>query len=186
MEFVTIILIIPLLAVSFCVHAQPPIDIGNIDPVRKGSVTSNLGFGTGNDYKGDYYNSGFGIKIAAEWGLWRAGPGVITLGGEIGGSFSSGGHYYNYTSRTEVVAARSAWHNGWEVQGLDTYGGFSGGFGLHHFEYDNTIGHDGTQAVPVFGVFAGVSYFIAPKFGFNVEARYDITKIQAGIIFKLR
>lgn len=186
MKFIRLILIIPLLAESICAHGQLAKNMGNFDPVKIGTVTANAGFGIGNDYKGDYYNSGFGIKIAAEWGLWQAGPGVVTLGGEIGGSFSSGGHYYNYTSRTVVVAARSAWHNGWKVQGLDTYGGFSAGFGIHHFEYDNTIGQDGTQVVPVFGGFVGASYFITPKFGFNAEAGYDITEFQAGIIFKLR
>ncbi len=186
MKFIRLILIIPLFAESICAHAQPPKNIGNFDPIKIGTLTTNVGFGIGNDYEGDYYNSGFGIKIAAEWGLWPARPGVLTLGGEIGGSFSSGGHYYNYASRTVVVAARSAWHYGWGVQGLDTYGGFSAGFGIHHYEYDNTIGQDGTQVVPVFGCFVGASYFITPKFGFNAEAGYDITEIQAGIIFKLR
>jgi hypothetical protein len=64
-------------------------------------------------------------SAVVEAGLWQAGPGVVTLGGEIGGSFLSGGYQYdnNYSSRTVIVAARAAWHYGWQVPGLDTYGG---------------------------------------------------------------
>jgi hypothetical protein len=181
-----VILIVPVLVGSFGSYAQSRNGSGATDPVRIGTVILNAGVGFGSDYKGDYYSSAFGTKIDAEWGLWQGGPGVITLGGEIGGSFSSGGYYYNYAARTEVVAVRSAWHYGWEVSGLDTYGGLSAGLGLHHFEYNNDIGYNGTEVIPVAGVFVGASYFVTSKFGFNVEAGYDITDIQVGIIFKLR
>ena len=58
-----------------------------------GSVTLNMGIGIGSEYKGNYYNSALGTKAAIEWGLWQAGPGVITLGIEFGGSFSNGGYF---------------------------------------------------------------------------------------------
>ena len=159
---------------------------GPVTPVRVGSVTLNLGIGAGSEYKGDYYNSPFGMKAAVEWGLWHAGPGTITLGAETGVSFSNGGYYNDYRSHTAIIAMRSAWHYGWKVRGLDTYAGFSAGPGFHHYDYHNNNKYDVNQVIPVFGAFVGASYFVAPRFGFNAEAGYDITNFQVGIIFKLK
>jgi len=185
-KFNHVFLIVPFLMGSIISEAQIRSRNSGKDPVGIGTVILNAGLGVGSDYKGDYYSSAFGAKIAVEWGLWQGGPGVITLGGEIGGSFSNGGYYDNYAARTEVLAFRTAWHYGWNVPGLDTYGGFSAGLGLHHFEYNNNVGYNGTEVIPVVGVFLGASYFVTPRFGFNAEAGYDITDVQIGIIFKLR
>lgn len=162
---------------------------GPVTPIQVGSVTVNGGIGAGSYYEGDYYNSPFGLKAAIEWGLWQAGPGVITLGGEVGGSFSNGGdqYYNNYHSSTVIVAGRAAWHYGWEVPGLDTYGGFSAGLGFHHYQYNADPGnysHSSVILVP--GIFVGASYFVTPTFGFNAEAGHDITDVQIGIIFKIQ
>jgi hypothetical protein len=180
------ILTIAAIIASIYSQAQPAKGNNPLEPMSVGAVTLNAGLGIGSDYKGDYYSTAFGAKIAAEWGLWHAGPGVITLGGEIGGSFSNGGYYANYAARTEVLGARAAWHHGWKVPGLDTYGGFAAGVGLHHFEYNHDIGYNGTDVFPVFGVFFGASYFVTTTFGFNAEFGYDITDFQFGVIFKLK
>lgn len=174
------------IAVSFTTvsNAQGP-----VSPMKKGSVTFSVGVGVGNEYNNNYYNSAIGTKVVIEAGLWQAGPGVITLGGQIGGTFSNGGRggrYNDYKARTFVVAGRSAWHHGWKVKGLDTYAGLSAGAGFNQYTYrDNDIIKQ-NEVVPVFGGFVGASYFVTPLFGFNVEAGYDITQIQAGIIFKLK
>ena len=154
-----------------------------VTPVRVGSITLNMGVGVGTQYKEAH--SPFGTKVALEFGLWQAGPGVITLGGEIGGSFSNSGGHEDYTSRTTVLAARSAWHYGWRVPGLDTYAGLATGIGFHHHDYYNYEG-DQDEVMPVVGIVLGASYFISPKFGFNAEVGNDITNIQAGVIFKLK
>ena len=159
---------------------------GPVTPVRVGSATLNLGIGLGSEYKGDYYKSPFGMKAAVEWGLWHAGPGAITLGAETGVSFSNGGYYSDYHSRTAIIAMRSAWHYGWKVRGLDTYGGFSAGIGFHHKDYRNNNKYDANEVIPVLGAFVGASYFVTPQFGFNAEAGYDITSFQVGVIFKLK
>ncbi|MBS1946170.1 MAG: hypothetical protein JST47_00240 [Bacteroidetes bacterium] len=164
---------------------------GTTTPVRVGSVTLNLGAGIGANYREDDYYSPFGLKAALEFGLWQAGPGVITLGPELGASFASDGYYHNYNSyhsRTLIMAARSAWHYGWKVRGLDTYGGLSLGFGIHHYDYyDGDSRHNSyNEVIPVLGAFVGASYFVSPKFGFNAEAGYDITNFQLGVIFKLK
>ncbi len=162
-------------------NAQSP-----MAPVKKGSVTFSAGVGIGNEYSSDYYNSAFGTKAVIEAGLWNAGPGVITLGGEVGASFSNGGIYDNYKTNTIVVAGRSAWHYGWKVKGLDTYAGLSAGAGFHNYKYDKNGYVKESEVIPVFAGFVGASYFVTPNFGFNVEVGNDITRLQGGIIFKLK
>jgi hypothetical protein len=158
----------------------------SVTPVEKGSITFNAGVGVGTQYNSNYYNSAFGTKAALEAGLWQAGPGVITLGIEAGSSFSSGGIYDNYKTSTFVVAGRSAWHHGWNINGLDTYAGLSAGVGFQHYQYDKNGYVNQNEVIPVFGGFVGASYFITPTFGFNVEAGNDITQIQGGIIIKIK
>ncbi len=160
-----------------------------VTPMKVGSTTLNLGIGIGSTYDGYDYGNKFGTKAALEFGLWQAGPGVVTLGGEVGGSFTSGDLFDNddYKARTIVVAARSAWHFGWNVRGLDTYAGVSAGVGFEHYDY--RVGNEkrsNDKAIPVFGGFVGASYFFTPTFGVNAEAGYDITNIQAGVIFKFK
>ena len=170
---------------SFGQHPQPH---GPVTPVQLGSVTVNGGIGAGGYYDGDYYNAPFGLKVAIEDGLWEAGPGVVTLGGELGGSWSSGGYaaYNNYSSHTIIIAARAAWHYGWQVRGLDTYGGVSAGLGFHHYQYNDPGTYTHNSVIPVPGIFVGASYFVTPTFGFNAEAGHDITDIQFGVVFKLQ
>lgn len=171
------------LALSYSIHsnAQSP-----TEPVDKGSITFSAGAGVGNEYNSNYYNSAFGTKAVLEAGLWKAGPGTITLGAEVGGSFTKGGRFDNYKAHTIVVAGRSAWHHGWNVKGLDTYAGLSAGAGFNQYSYKDGTTVKQNEAVPVFGGFIGASYFVTPSFGFNLEAGYDITQIQGGIIIKIK
>ncbi len=178
---------IALLAIiSFNTFAQNGHTTADVAPVAVGSATVNLGVGVGAPYDGA--NGGFGFKLAAEYGIWQIGPGVITLGPEVGMSFSSNYHNFygsSYTGRTLIVAARGAYHYGWGVPGLDTYGGFAFGPGFHHFE-NKTLHIKDNTTFPVFGAFVGASYFINPQFGFNAETGYDITNFQVGVILKLQ
>jgi hypothetical protein len=153
------------------------------NPMQIGSLFLNVGLGFGAGYKNPTYATPWGFKIAAEYGVWEAGPGVITLGAELGSSFSGQSVDGNsYHSSTFVVAGRAAWHYGWNVPGLDTYGGFSAGIGFNHY---TNYGVDYNSPVPAFGAFAGASYFVTPTFGFNSEFGYDITNFQVGVVFKL-
>lgn len=163
-------------------YAQSP-----VSPVQKGSITVNAGIGMGNEYNSNYDNRALGTKAAIETAIWQAGPGLITLGAQVGGTFSSGGTFDDYKTRTHVVAGRSAWHHGWKVKGLDTYAGLSAGAGFTQYTYTkNEENVKQREIIPVFGGFIGASYFVTPSFGFNVEAGSDITRIQAGIIVKLK
>ena len=175
-----------LLMSPFIGNAQYKGVTNQANPVQPGSVTLNLGIGAGINYLNDYYYQPFGTKMALEFGAFKAGPGTITFGPELGGSFSNGGYYDNYRVRTLVVAGRSAWHYGWNVRGLDTYGGFSLGMGFVHQEYVSDADYISNQTIFVPGAFVGASYFLSRKFGFNAEAGFDITNIQFGVIFKLQ
>lgn len=158
-----------------------------ITPFSKGTVTANLGVGVGTNYNNS--SNAFGTKAALEFGIWKAGPGVVSLGAEVGGTFSTKSDYAyrnDFRSRTIVVAGRSAWHYGWKVSRLDTYAGFSAGAGFRHTDWNDNNHVVKDDVIPVFGGFAGASYFFTPSFGVNVEAGYDITSLQAGVIFKLR
>lgn len=180
---ISAILVILGISLSAAATAQ---DRGTVSPVQKGSITFNAGIGSGTEYKSDYYNSALGTKGALEFGLWQAGPGVITLGVQAGVSFSNGGYYDNYKTSTLIVGGRSAWHHGWNVRNLDTYAGLSAGVGFHRYEYNRNGNVKQNEVIPVFGGFVGASYFVTPSFGFNIEAGYDITQIQGGIIIKLK
>lgn len=153
---------------------------------EKGSLTWSAGAGMGNGYNNNYYKSALGTKAVIETGLWQAGPGIISLGAEVGGSFSNGGSLDNYKAHTIIVAGRSAWHHGWNIANLDTYAGISAGVGFNQYSYYKNGTVKQNEVIPVFGGFVGASYFITPSFGFNIEAGYDITTIQGGIVFKLR
>ena len=160
-----------------------------------GSATVNIGAGLGRGSYGGYgyYGSGYygygtaiGVKAAVERGMWQLGPGVLSLGAEVGGSFSSAS-YSGYKSNIIIVAVRSAYHFGWNVDKLDTYGGVSLGPGFRSYNYTDLSSSKYTKhdVVVAPGVFVGASYYFSPNIGVNVEAGYDITQVQGGIIFKL-
>ena len=83
------------------------------------------GVGPGTHYFGNGIGFGPALKASFEAGMWDLGPGVITLGGEAAFSYFS--HHYgngwNESWANFIFAARGAYHYGWDVEGLDTYGG---------------------------------------------------------------
>lgn len=189
------------IAISMLAGNSTQAQRGN-DIMDVGAMTLNMGIGVGRNAYSDYgyygsgyygYGTGFGTKIALERGMWQLGPGVLTLGLEAGASFGKASYASSYKSSIIIVAARSAYHYGWNVSKLDTYGGVSIGPGFRSNDYnayDNNTGldskytkHDVTVAP---GIFVGASYFFSSNIGVNVEAGYDITEIQGGIIFKLK
>jgi hypothetical protein len=125
------------------------------------------------------------FKAALEFGVWKAGPGTISLGLANGLMVAAN----NSTGAILALTGRSAWHYGWRVRGLDTYAGLS--FGGHVLYNTDKVYQPGEseyedEVHPAMGVFAGASYFVTRHFGFNIEAGYDITVVQFGLIFKFR
>ena len=135
---------------------------GQLDPVRLNSWTINAGIGPGTHYFGNGGGFGPALKGVFEAGMWDLGPGVVTLGGEF--TFSYFSHPYGAGNWHEswanfFFAARGAYHYGWDVEGLDTYGGIPAGIGFcAHNQADQAGGYGATPVFPYFGIFAGASY----------------------------
>ena len=179
---------------------------GPRDPMNEGSWLVNFGIGPGIHYYSGY-STGFGpgFQASVERGMWQLGPGVLTLGGEIGISYFSytysgynyqGNFYdedaYRYQWLSFVTAARSSYHYGWKVKGLDTYGGLSTGMRFLAFStkyYGNYSDLDNTynpgSVSFFFGTFVGASYFFNDLLGINGELGYNINYAQIGLVFKL-
>lgn len=174
-----------LVAFSNGVQAQN----NNESSFEVGSLTVNIGAGLGRSaygggVSGFSYGTGLGFKAAIERGMWQLGPGVLSLGLQAGGAFSNANYIGNsYRSNIFIVAARSAYHFGWNVPNLDTYAGVSAGPGFRSYGYS---GNKSNDVVVAPGFFVGGSYYFSPNIGVNVEAGYDITQVQGGIIFKLK
>jgi hypothetical protein len=184
------ILKITLLALLVAVAAPKTIlAAGPLDPVKLGTWVINAGTGPGTYYFGN--GSGFGpaLKGSFEKGMWDVGPGVITLGGEATFSFFSQ-HYgdgWNETWTNFIFGARGAYHYGWNVEGLDTYGGIPLGMGFCMHTYDDHPGSAGSTPVfPYGGIFFGASYFFNKSIGINGEFGYNSTYANIGVVFRLK
>jgi hypothetical protein len=164
-----------------------------IDPMDQGSWVIGVGVGPGTPVSGNGYGFGPGFKVFVENGTWQLGPGVLSLGGEVGFSFFS----YHWVDRdiryheswvNYMFGARSAYHYGWDVKGLDTYAGIPLGIGFSTHNYDNVVGYKGGNhpVFPYFGLFVGTSYFFNNQIGINGELGYNVTYANIGVIFKLR
>lgn len=169
---------------------------GPMDPMSKDSWTINFGIGPGIQYYSGYA-SGFGpgFQAAFEKGMWQLGPGVLTLGAEMGFSYFSysygaGRNTFKYNWFSIITAARCAYHYGWQVKGLDTYGGIASGirFLIFNATYDNLDVYGYNPAMVNFfpGFFVGGSYFFNPTLGVNAEFGYNTTYAQVGLIFKVK
>ncbi|MEI7661302.1 MAG: hypothetical protein WCK34_03860 [Bacteroidota bacterium] len=162
---------------------------GPLDPVKLGTWTINIGIGSGAHYFGNGLGIGPAEKISCETGMWDVGPGVITLGGEF--TCSSFWHHFGDGWKESwtnfFVAARSAYHYGWDVDGLDTYGGIPVGIGFCAHTLGSQPGNHGyTPVYPYFGFFVGASYFFTKTIGINGELGYNSTQANIGVIIKLK
>ncbi len=165
-----------------------------VDPVSQGDWILNFGIGPGNHYFGNGFGFGPGFDVAFEGALWQVGPGVFTIGGEIGFSYFA----YNYANVLDVkyrerwvnfmIGARSAYHYGFGVRGLDCYAGMPLGIGFSSYTYDayNDEWHGYNPVFPYVGLFVGTSYWFSPSVGINGELGYNVTYAQIGMVFKLK
>jgi hypothetical protein len=168
------------------------------DPMDKDGIFLGFGFGPAVQYYSGYA-AGFGpgFQASFEKGMWKLGPGVLTLGAELGFSyFAYTGEWkdhddaYKYQWFSSIGAVRSAYHYGWNVRGLDTYGGMAAGMrvllfnGTYNYGYNNT--YNPGSIYPFVGLFAGASYFFNDLIGINGELGYNINYAQIGMTFKLQ
>jgi len=163
---------------------------GPTDPAGAGKGILGFGFGPGIGYNGE---TGFGPAILVHYdhSIWEAGPGVISLGGQIGTSFfgedfSHEGYDYKYSWVNMGFVFRGAYHYGWKVPGLDTYAGFGMGTWFSLFNED---GFDSNKKSSQVGflptAFFGGSYFFNDVIGVNTEFGYNFAFASIGLNFRI-
>jgi hypothetical protein len=181
---------ITLLAIFVAVAAPKDINAkGPLDPVRLRSWVVNAGIGPGTHNFGNGVGFGPTLKASFETGILDLGPGVITLGGEAAFSFFSHNYGEGWSESwvTFIFGARGAFHYGWDVEGLDTYGGIPLGIGFCAHIVDDHPGNSGyTPVYPYVGIFFGASYFFTKSIGINGELGYNATYANIGVILKLK
>ncbi len=163
-----------------------------LEPMSQGSWIAGFGIGAGTQVWGNGYDFGPGFKAFFENGTFQLGPGVLTLGGEFGFSYFQ--YHWTYGGLTHreywlnnMFGARCAYHYGWNVPGLDTYGGIPLGFGFSSSAHSSAPGYLPTHPIyPYLGVFLGTSYFFNDLIGVNGELGYNVTYANVGVIFKFR
>ena len=160
------------------------------DPAGAGKGILGFGFGPGIGY---YGGSGFGPAILVHYdhSIWKVGPGVISLGGQIGTSFfgedfSHQGVDYKYSWTNMGFVCRSAYHYGWSVPGLDTYAGFGAGTWFSMYSDDGfDSGKNSFQAGFLPTAFFGGSYFFNDVIGVNTEFGYNFAFASIGLNFRI-
>jgi len=172
------ILAISLLATMLC-SMNLPVRAQNAptDPIEVGTWMINAGVGLSSyGYGSGLWLHGFGFKIAAQNGLWQAGHGVISLGAEAGMCIAS---YQGLNYSRFNVAPRGSYHYGWNVPGLDTYGGIA--IGLGFASYSDLSGSN----VRIYsGLYVGASYFFLENFALNAEFGLGSTVLQLGFAYR--
>jgi hypothetical protein len=161
------------------------------DPMSKGSAAISFDFGPGVPY---YYGNGFGpaMVFKFDYSLFEVGPGTISFGGLMGFSYFWDSYYYatndyNYSTTNLGLAFRAAYHYGFDVEGLDCYGGFGIGprFTFYNDDYNYNNRDDfSAGALPCF--FLGTSYYFNDVVGINGEVGYGFTYAQLGMTFKIK
>jgi hypothetical protein len=163
---------------------------GPDDPAGRGNGILGFGFGPGIPF---YGGSGFGPAILVHYdqSIWKAGPGTISLGGQVGTSFFSQTYSHKETSYkyrwTNIgFVFRGAYHYGWDVPGLDTYAGF--GAGTYFSIYNDGVYDSGKKSSHVGFLptaFFGGSWFFNKAVGLNSEIGYNFAYITIGLNFRI-
>lgn len=171
-----------------CAAIQGKSQSGPVNPMKEDAWIFNAGFGAGTPFFGNGNGFGPAVKFSFEKGMWEVGPGTITLGAEVTFSYfwNNYGNSWHESWFNFIAGARSAYHYGWGVKGLDTYAGIPLGFGLCMNRHDAEDGyHNPTPFYPYFGVFFGASYYFNRDLGVYGEFGYNSTYANIGLVFNL-
>ena len=130
------------------------------------------------------------IDLKYERGLWKAGPGVVSLGAYVGYKaykYSSDGvtEKWDYT----IIGVRGAWHyTGLKVEHLDVYGGIMLSYDNLHYSidedgtnYGGSVGNYGSAVAVT--PFVGARYYFAGHLGGEAELGYGVSYLHLGLCF---
>lgn len=166
--------------------------------LSKGSQFFSIGIGSGINY-GSYSGYGIAFRLAMDKGFKKLGPGIVSVGGQIGvRSYSYSGYYYkNYYysgSRTTLIPAVRLGYfynmGDFGIEELNFYGGISAGLRMDFYNLNNDI-HDadpynnGLKIGIHVGTYLGANFFLTKNIAFFGEVGYDIGYGAIGVVFKL-
>lgn len=159
---------------------------GPVDPARPGTGIIGFGFGPGVPYWG---SNGVGPAFLFHYdhSIWQAGPGVISLGGQIGTSFfTDNSSDWDRSWTHTAFVFRGAYHYGWKVPGLDTYAGFGAGPRVSFYNGNhNGDDYNDTEFGFTPTSFLGGSYFFNHTFGVNAEMGFNLAYFSVGLNFRI-
>ena len=163
---------------------------GPKDPGGVGNGAIGFGIGPG---LGFYGSTGVGPAFLVHYdqSLWQAGPGCLSLGGQIGTSFFSNSydisgtgykaHWINFG-----FIGRCAYHYGWKVPGLDTYGGFGAGSRISLYSDNNDLtDKKGLEIGFQPTAFFGATYYFNDVVGVNAEMGENFAFFSFGLNFRI-
>ena len=168
---------------------------------QKGDNVLGLGIGLGNTYQ----VSGTSTRIPPMQIYYEVGVtdqlgvggfvGYTSIGRKMVYKDGSGDSYtYQYNYNYTLIGLRGAYHFGYllgTVDNFDLYGGLSLGYAILNTKLTTSDGapeiEDSKSTSEGFhlGVYAGMRYYFDDSFGVFGEIGYNISVIQAGIVFKL-
>lgn len=158
--------------------------------ISLGSNIIGVGFGAGHSF---HNLSGFGpaFRLNYDHGTFRAGRGIITLGGTVGYTFNNYSYkisdvMYNENWTSFGIGIRAAWHYSWRIKNFDTYAGVTSGIRFDSFEPLNIVLPKPMFHKPniYYGGFVGLSYYFNKHLGVFVEGGYDLSTATLGVNFK--
>lgn len=158
-----------------------------------------LGIGIGGHYgaSGNGYSSQSpAIGIMYEKGMgWKAGPGIIGLGGYLGYKslrYKAVSGYYSYDWKWTytIIGVRGAYHYQFADK-FDTYAGLLLSYNNASFS-DKSVAengyvytYNGGSASGIdLSLFLGGRYYFSPQWGALAELGYGITYLQLGVVYK--
>ncbi len=151
----------------------------------KGTKVLDAGVGLGSPYWSTGFSNSlpFNPRIGMEAGITEN----ISVGGSVaysGSSFKYFGGKINYNAF--FISARGAYHFATSEK-LDPYAGLSLGYVLVSVGNSQSGFTTAASSGVGYGLFAGLRYYLKPKFGLNAELGYSsFSFLNVGVSFKLK
>jgi hypothetical protein len=178
-------------ALMFVHAAHSQTSAAGDDTYKVGTNVVSAGIGLGSSIGDFTYGSQTpGISVQYERGLWKAGPGVISLGGYVGfKSFSydyaSYGDNFDYKWNYTIIGVRGAYHlTNLKVDKLDLYGGLMLSYDALSFSDGGAGGTVAYGSSMGLTAFVGCRYYFAKNLGAFAELGYGVSYLNLGLALK--
>jgi hypothetical protein len=181
-----------LMALVLLAHAGFSQDSQDSKAYKVGDNIISAGIGLGSSIGSFSYGTQTpGFSAQYERGLWKAGPGVISLGAYVGiksfsYDYSDYGDSYQSKWNYTIIGVRGAYHyTGFKVDKLDVYGGLMLSYDALSFSESGSNGqsYSGTATGSTTGltVFIGGRYYFAGPLAAFAELGYGVSYLNLGL-----